>query len=114
VSSPRSRVAMCTSSGSAAKCTRRVLEAEQAARADRGPSGTGARVAPVLAGAGVLQLAGRHRQAIHREQQVHRVVLARVAEHLARDRELVLAVKASTSSLSPVRRLEVGERKVLP
>ena len=32
---------------------------------------------PALAGAGVLQLAGGDRQAVHREQQIHRVVLAR-------------------------------------
>ncbi len=70
-------------------------------------------VAPVLAGAGILELAGRHRQAVHREQQIHRVVLARMAGHLARDRELVLVVERQHLVVQPVRRLEVREAEGL-
>ena len=51
------------------------------------------RVAPALTGAGVLELAGRHRQPVQREQQVHRVALLRMAGRLPRDRQLVLPVQ---------------------
>ena len=40
-------------------------------------------MAPALPCAGVFQLAGRDRQAIHGEDQIHRVVLIGVTEHLA-------------------------------
>ena len=64
---------------------------------------------PVLAGAGILELASRNRQPVHRKQQIHRVVLARVAEHLARDRELVLGVQRQHLLVEAVCGLEVRE-----
>ena len=51
------------------------------------------RMAPALAGARILQLTGGYRKTVQREHQIDGVVLARMAEHLPRDREPVLPVE---------------------
>ena len=66
------------------------------------------RVAPALAGAGVLQLASRHRQAVQREQQVHRIAFLRMAGRLPRDRQLVLSVQRRHFLVQRVGGLEPG------
>ena len=101
---------MCTSSGSAAKCTSaRVLKPKSGARGSRSRLVLLHGVPPVLAGAGVLELAGRDRQTVHREEQIDRVVLAGMAGHLARDRQPVLGVERQHLVVQPVRGLEVGQ-----
>ena len=70
-------------------------------------------VSPVLTCAGILQLAACDRQPVHREQDVQRVVLARMTEYLPRDRELVLGVKRQDLLVEAVRRLEIRETEGL-
>ena len=67
------------------------------------------RVSPALAGTWVLQFAGCHGQAIHREEQVHSIVFAGMTRHLAGHRELILAVKRQYFIVQAVGWLEVGE-----
>ena len=60
------------------------------------------RAPPRLAGGGVLQLAGRYRQPVHREQQVHRVAPAGMAGDLPRHRQVVLPVQRQRLVVPPV------------
>ena len=67
------------------------------------------RVAPALAGAGILQLAGGDRHTVHCEHQIHRVRGPRMAGHLPRHGQPVLPVEAGNLLVEPVGGLEVGE-----
>ncbi len=71
------------------------------------------RVAPVLPGPGILQLAGRDRQTVQRKHHVHRVVLAGMAGHLPGHREAVLAEEREHVVVEGVRRLEIREAERL-
>ena len=66
-------------------------------------------MAPALAGARILQLAGGYRQAVQREHQIDGVVLARMAEHLPRDREPILLVERQHLVIETMRGLEGRE-----
>ena len=66
-------------------------------------------MSPALPSPGVLQFAGRDRKPVDRKQQVDRVVLARMAQHLARDRELVIRVERQYLVVEAVCGFEVGE-----
>ena len=67
------------------------------------------RMAPVLAGARILQLTGGYRQTVQREHEIDGVVLARMAEHLPRDREPVLLVERQHLIIETMRGLEGRE-----
>ena len=70
-------------------------------------------VAPGLVRAGVLQLNGAHRQAIHRQHHVHGAVITGAAGHLPGHGELVLRVLRQHIGRQAMRRLEVGQPKQL-
>ena len=97
-------------------------EVDQGALAEREDGRVGVAVvlvlphgaAPGLAGHGVLQLAGGHRQAVEREDQVHGRAAAGVARHLAGDRQLVARELRLGLRVQAVRGLEVGQAEVLP
>ena len=67
------------------------------------------RMAPTLAGARILQPTGGYRQAVQREHEVDGVVLARMAEHLPRDREPILLVERQHLVIEAMRGLEGRE-----
>ena len=71
-------------------------------------------VAPVLAGHRVLEFARRHRHAVEREDEVERVLLARVARDLPRDGQLVALEAREGVRVEAVRRREVREAERLP
>lgn len=72
------------------------------------------RVTPILAGAGVLQLDGGHRQPVHRQNHVQRAIVAGMTRHLARQREPVLAEQPQHLEVRAVGRLEVRQPKRFP
>ena len=72
------------------------------------------RLPPALPRAGILQLHGRHREAVHCQHHVERAVVAGMTRHLSRHREPVLTHLCQQLEVRPVRRLEVGEAKRLP
>ena len=72
------------------------------------------RALPGLAGHRVLELAGRNRDAVEREQQVDLVALAGMAARLPHHRELVARESPQRVLVEPMRRLEVGEPERRP
>jgi hypothetical protein len=69
------------------------------------------RVAPILAGAGILQLASRHRQSIQRQQHVHRIMFSGVTGNLPRHRQLVFIEQRENVIVQPMRRFEISKTK---
>ena len=67
------------------------------------------RMTPVLTGARILQLTGGYRKTVQREHEIDGVLLARMAEHLSRDREPVLLVEGQHLVIETMRGLEGRE-----
>ena len=89
-------------------------EVDQGALLESEDRGVGVAVLPVLphgappglTGHRVLELAGGHRQAVEREDQIHGRAATGMARHLARDRELVARELLKGLRVQTVRRLE--------
>src|SRR5690242_15455397 len=64
-------------------------------------------MAPVLAGAWVLQLARRDGQSIHGNHEVNRAMIVGMARHLAGNSEPILGIQLLDFFIEPMRRLEV-------
>ena len=71
-------------------------------------------VAPGLAGHRVLELGRRHRHAVEGEDEVDRVALPRVAQHLTRHRKLVALEAGEGVRVEAVRRREVRQAERPP
>lgn len=71
------------------------------------------RVPPVLASRRILQLAGRHRQPVDRQQNLHCRIGRWMTSHLPRQCELVLREKIIQLVIQPMRRREIRQLRSL-